>query len=151
PAWPASPYIYVMYTYDAPPGRTAPVWNDACHSPANGGPGATTDGCLAQNRIDRITVNTSTGVATSRTNLVLGWCQQFPSHTAGTLAFGADGALYASAGEGASFGAADWGQFGGTVPTIAHPITPANPCHDPVDPAYLPGGASYGLGYDPNA
>jgi len=151
PGWPASPYIYVLYTYDAPPGRTAPVWNDVCPSPANGGPGATTDGCLAQNRIDRITVNTSTGVATARTNLLLGWCQQFPSHTAGTLAFGADGALYASAGEGASFQAADWGQFGGTEPTIANPITPADPCHDPVDPAYLPGGAQYGLGYDPNA
>jgi hypothetical protein len=26
PAFPRAPYVYVLYTYDAPPGRTAPVW-----------------------------------------------------------------------------------------------------------------------------
>jgi glucose/arabinose dehydrogenase len=151
PDYPTSPYIYVLYTLDAPPGKTAPYWHDACNSPANGGPGATTDGCPAQNRLERVTINTSTGVATGRSTLLTGWCQQFPSHTAGNLAFGADGDLYVTAGEGASFGPADWGQFGGTEPTIANPITPADPCGDPVDHAYLPGGAKYGLGYDTNA
>ena len=28
PNFPATPYIYLLYTYDAPPGQTAPVWND---------------------------------------------------------------------------------------------------------------------------
>src|SRR5215467_2157645 len=28
PNFPANPYIYVLYTYDAPIGGTAPVWND---------------------------------------------------------------------------------------------------------------------------
>lgn len=51
--------------------------------------------------------------------LINDWCQQFPSHSIGDLAFGADGALYASGGDGASFGAVDYGQFGG------------NPCGDP--------------------
>jgi hypothetical protein len=40
--------------------------------------------------------------------LVEDWCQQYPSHSVGSLAFGPDGALYASAGDGASFGFADW-------------------------------------------
>ena len=44
--------------------------------------------------------------------LIENWCQQFPSHSIGTLAFGADGALYVSAGDGASFNGVDYGQFG---------------------------------------
>src|SRR5215470_164698 len=42
PDFPARPYVYVLYTYDAPIGGTAPVWNDACPTP----PGPTTDGCV---------------------------------------------------------------------------------------------------------
>lgn len=152
PAYPASPYVYVLYTYDAPPGQAAPVWNDACPSPSSGGPGATMDGCVVQNRIDRLTVSPATGMTTARTPLLVGWCQQFPSHSAGMLMFGADGALYASGGEGSNFntGSQDYGQYGGTQPSIANPVTPANPCGDPVNAAYLPGGASYGQGYDAN-
>ncbi len=36
------PYVYVLYTYDAPIGGSAPTWGDACPSP----PGATGDGCV---------------------------------------------------------------------------------------------------------
>jgi glucose/arabinose dehydrogenase len=53
--------------------------------------------------------------------LIEDWCQQYPSHTVGSLAFGADGALYVSGGDGASFNFADWGQDG----------SPLNPCGDP--------------------
>ena len=49
------------------------------------------------------------------------WCQQYPSHSVGDLAFGADGALYVTGGDGASFNFADWGQDG----------APLNPCGDP--------------------
>ena len=35
--------------------------------------------------------------------LVEDWCQQYPSHSIGTVEFGRDGALYASGGDGASF------------------------------------------------
>jgi PKD repeat protein len=49
------------------------------------------------------------------------WCQQYPSHSVGDLAFGADGALYVTGGDGASFNFADWGQDG----------SPLNPCGDP--------------------
>ena len=53
--------------------------------------------------------------------LIEDWCQQYPSHSVGSLAFGADGALYVSAGDGASFNFADYGQDG----------SPVNPCGDP--------------------
>jgi len=40
PNFPSDPTVYVLYTYDAAPGATAPTWNDACPTP----PGPTTDG-----------------------------------------------------------------------------------------------------------
>ena len=46
--------------------------------------------------------------------LINDWCQQFPSHSIGTVAFGPDGALYVSGGDGASFNVADYGQAGGS-------------------------------------
>jgi glucose/arabinose dehydrogenase len=145
PGWPSRPYLYLLYTLDARPGDTPPHWNDVCPSP----PGATSEGCVAVSRLARITVNTSTGVSTSKTNLLGGatsgadrfdWCQQFPSHSIGTVLFGHDGMLYVGSGDGASFASTgnDWGQLGGTLPSTANPVTPANPCADPVDPAHIP-------------
>jgi len=123
PNFPASPYIYALYTYDAPIGGTAPVWNDACPTP----PGPTTDGCVVSGRLVRLTAsgNVMTG---SEQVLLSGWCQQFPSHSIGDLQFGPDGALYVSGGEGASFNYADYGQAGGTLNGTQ---TPKNPCGDP--------------------
>jgi glucose/arabinose dehydrogenase len=122
PSFPTKPYLYISYAYDAPPGQTAPVWNDACGTP----PGPNTDGCVVQGRLSRLTL--SGNVATNEQVLLQGWCQQFPSHSIGDLHFGADGALYVSGGEGASFTAADYGQFGGS---LSGTPTPANPCGDP--------------------
>jgi glucose/arabinose dehydrogenase len=131
-------YLYALYTYDAAPGRIPPQWNDACPGSPNG-PGATTDGCVVQGRLSRIPVNAATGVASGPEQVLIGpdWCQQYPSHSVGHLAFGQDGALYVSSGDGASFNFADWGQAGGTVinPATGQPYTPANPCNDP--PNYL--------------
>ena len=53
--------------------------------------------------------------------LIEDWCQQFPSHSIGSLAFGTDGMLYVSGGDGASFNYVDYGQCG----------DPVNPCGDP--------------------
>ena len=53
--------------------------------------------------------------------LVEDWCQQYPSHSVGSVEFGADGRLYASGGDGASFEYVDYGQTG----------SPLNPCGDP--------------------
>src|SRR5829696_2709812 len=122
PQFPTDPSVYVLYTHDAAIGGTAPRWGtagvsaDGCPTP----PGATDDGCVVSSRLSRLQAagNVSTG---TETVLVEDWCQQYPSHSTGDLAFGADGALYASAGDGASFIFTDYGQDG----------DPLNPCGDP--------------------
>jgi PKD repeat protein len=124
PNFPTDPYVYVLYTYDHELGSTAAaprwgtqgVYSDPCPTP----PGATGDGCLASGRLSRLQAagNFMTG---NEQVLVEDWCQQYPSHSIGTVDFGEDGKLYASGGDGASFNFADWGQDG----------TPLNPCGDP--------------------
>ena len=123
PGFPATPYVYVLYTHDAAIGGAAPRWgtpgvlSDPCPSP----PGPTTGGCIASARLSRLEAagNVMTG---SERVLIEDWCQQYPSHTVGTVAFGADGALYVSGGDAASFTFADYGQAG----------SPPNMCGDPV-------------------
>ena len=107
PGFPKKPYVYVLYTFDAPIGGTAPVWSDGCPTP----PGPNTNGCVVSGRLSRLTGNGNAAVGEKV--LINAWGQQFPSHSVGALAFGADGALYASAGDGASLGTVDYGQFGG--------------------------------------
>jgi glucose/arabinose dehydrogenase len=122
PNFPASPYVYVLYAHDAAIGGTAPRWgmpltdSDGCPTP----PGPTTDGCVISGRLSRLQAagDVMTG---PETVLIEDWCQQFPSHSVGSLAFGADGKLYVSGGDGASFTFADYGQAG----------SPKNPCGDP--------------------
>jgi PKD repeat protein len=126
PSFPANPYVYVLYTYDAGPGQDPPVWNDACPTP----PGPTTDGCVVTARLSRLTANGNAMTGQEKV-LLTGWCQQFPSHSIGDLQFGPDGALYVSGGDGANFVNADIGQWGGTRPNSTNPVTPANPCGDP--------------------
>ncbi len=107
PAFPIKPYVYVLYTYDGDIGGPAPKWNDDCPTP----PGPTTNGCTASARLSRLEANGNVMTGTEQV-LIGDWFQQFPSHSIGTLMFGEDGALYASGGEGASFTAVDYGQFG---------------------------------------
>ena len=134
PAFPTRPYAYVLYSYNALPGGSAPHWpasttnsaSDTC--PAN--PGATSDGCVITSRLSRLTISGDT--ASIDANLITDWCQQYPSHSVGTLAFGEDGYLYVSHGEGANFNSTDYGQWGGAKDPI---VTPANPCADPPWPA----------------
>jgi uncharacterized repeat protein (TIGR01451 family) len=111
PNFPTSPYVYVLYTYDADIGGNAPkygtggVYSDPCPTP----PGATTDGCVASGRLSRLTANGNVMTGSEQV-LINDWCQQFPSHSLGSLVFGADGQLYVSGGDGASFNYADYGQ-----------------------------------------
>ncbi len=124
------PYLYALYTYDREiTGGTVPRWGegwdyDGCPHP----PGATTDGCMVSGRLERLTLQDNAVVA--RKVLVTDWCQQFPSHSIGTVAIGPEGALYASGGDGASYDGVDFGQLGGSLPDTP---TPVNPCNDPVD------------------
>jgi PKD repeat protein len=106
------PYIYVVYTYDAAIGATAPRWNDSCPDP----PGAERDGCVVSGRLSKILPDGS-----EQPLITNEWCQQYASHSLGDIKFGPDGALYATAGDGASYTFADYGQDG----------APVNPCGDP--------------------
>jgi glucose/arabinose dehydrogenase/PKD repeat protein len=116
PNFPTSPYVYVLYTYDAPIGGSPPTWGDGCANP----PGATGDGCVVSGRLSRLTASGNVMTGTEQV-FINDWCQQYPSHSVGDLAFGADGALYVTGGDGASFNFPDWGQDG----------NPVNPCGDP--------------------
>ncbi len=123
PNFPTDPWVYVLYTYDAPIGGTAPTWNDDCPSP----PGATADGCVASARLSRL--QASGDVMTGPEQVLINdWCQQFPSHSIGHIEFGPDGALYAGGGDAASFNFVDYGQEG----------IPVNPCGDPGGPSPTP-------------
>lgn len=130
PDFSAAGSVFVFYTYDAPPGGTAPVWNDQCPSPPDGH----VDGCVVSARLSRFDL-TEEGGAVEQVLIQDGWCQQFPSHSVGAIAFGSDGALYASSGDGANFRptngefeGVDFGQLGGSLPGTP---TPKNPCGDP--------------------
>jgi glucose/arabinose dehydrogenase len=122
PGFPANPYVYVLYTHDAAIGGTAPRWgtagatSDGCPTP----PGPTGDGCVVSGRLSRLTAQGNAMVGPEQV-LIEDWCQQYPSHSVGSLDFGNDGALYVSGGDGASFNFVDWGQDG----------SPPNPCGDP--------------------
>jgi glucose/arabinose dehydrogenase/PKD repeat protein len=125
PNFPTDPYVYVLYSHDAPIGGTAPRWNDTCPTP----PGPTQDGCLSSSRLSRLRASGNTMVG-GEDVLIEDWCQQFPSHSIGTVTFGPDGALYAGGGEGASYNTTDYGQLGGTL-TGSQNSVPRNPCGDP--------------------
>ncbi len=146
PRFPARPFLYLLYSYDAPPGGTAPTYGAAGTS----GDGCTQSGtvgyCLSSGRIARLTVSKRSH-ATHEKVLVSGWCGEFDSHSVGTLAFDSKGRLYAGAGDGANYYQTDYGQLG----------SPPNPCGDPGGTSPAPPNAQGGalrsqdlfLGRDP--
>jgi glucose/arabinose dehydrogenase/PKD repeat protein len=121
PNFPTNPYVYVLYAYDAPIGGIPPTWGDGCPTP----PGPTTDGCLVSGRVSRLQISGNVMTGTEQV-LINDWCQQFPSHSIGTLLFGRDGYLYVTGGDGASFNNVDYGQYG-----AFYAGDRANPCGDP--------------------
>ncbi|HMG29493.1 MAG TPA: PKD domain-containing protein [Jiangellaceae bacterium] len=75
---------------------------------------------MVSGRLSRLQASGNVMVGSEQV-LIEDWCQQYPSHSIGSLAFGPDGALYVSGGDGASFNFVDYGQDG----------SPVNPCGDP--------------------
>jgi glucose/arabinose dehydrogenase len=129
PQFPAQPWVYVSYTYDAPPGQLAPFWNDNC-DPVGGANGGR---CVVTARLSRLQAAGNVMTGTEQV-LLHDWCMQYASHTIGDLHFGTDGALYVTGGEGANYDAVDYGQHG----------SPINPCADPPGGAMTPPGAEGG-------
>lgn len=127
PEYPAKPFIYLSYTYDAPIGGDSA---DSTHTHyADGSDDCNTSNnsvdCLVSGRLARIEINPATSVAvggpvdpTSEEVLVNSWCQQVTSHSMGDIEFDSEGALLVTGGDGASWTTPDYGQLG-------------NPCGDP--------------------
>ncbi|HEY5286992.1 MAG TPA: PKD domain-containing protein, partial [Solirubrobacteraceae bacterium] len=87
-------------------------------------------------RLVRITIDQTTHAMVPGSQIALiknDWCQQFTSHSVGDLQFGPEGALYVSAGTGGLWNTDDYGQLGGTLPSTEKPVTPENPCGDPIE------------------
>jgi glucose/arabinose dehydrogenase len=134
PDFPARPYVYALYSFDHVLGEEAPgafpAWGqppeyegDTCAFDPE------VDACPVSGRLVRLTAEGDHAVpaaaAPAEDVLVEDWCQQDSSHSVGDLAFGPEGALFASGGEGASFIYADYGQAG-----WPH----KNQCGDPMGP-----------------
>ena len=83
------------------------------------------DGCVVSGRLSRLQAAGNVMTGTEQV-LIEDWCQQYPSHSIGSLVFGSDGALYVSGGDGASFNFADYGQA-----AERRQPGPKNPCGDP--------------------
>jgi glucose/arabinose dehydrogenase len=124
PEFPAQPFVYALYTFDhvigeEPPGQF-PRWGepesgyvgDPCPRP----PGSGVDACPVSGRLVRLVADGNRafedGGEVVEDVLIEDWCQQGSSHSIGDLEFGPEGALFASGGEGAIFGDADYGQLG---------------------------------------
>jgi glucose/arabinose dehydrogenase len=147
PAFPTRPYVYVLYALDknpVQPSSPVPTWNDDCPTP----PGANDSGCTVIGRISRLDASAPWPVGATEQVLLEGFPHQFPSHSVGALAFGADGALYVTGGEGANFIDIDYGQFGGASGAGPGQYVPFNPLGDPpggigvaLSPPYAQGGA----------
>jgi uncharacterized repeat protein (TIGR01451 family) len=138
PAFPTRPYVYVLYALDknpASPSSPVPTWMDDCPTP----PGANDSGCPVSGRISRLDASAPWPVQATERVLLDAFPQQFPSHSVGALAFGPDGALYVTGGEGAQFLDIDYGQFGGASGAGPGQFVPVNPLGDP------PGGVGVGL------
>jgi glucose/arabinose dehydrogenase len=111
PDFPANPWVYVLYTFDAPRSGIPYPSHDAC-ADANDGT------CVVTGRLSRLQANGNVMTGPEQV-LIFDWCQQFASHSIGDMHFGQDGALYVTGGDGASYTNVDFGQFNG------------NPCADP--------------------
>ncbi len=121
PEYPAKPYLYLSYTYDAPIGGD---YKASTHTHLEDGADDCVEekfsgDCVVSGRLSRVEVDPDSSVAvggpvnpSSEEVLINSWCQQTTSHSVGDIEFDAEGALLMSGGEGASWGSIDFGQLG---------------------------------------
>jgi glucose/arabinose dehydrogenase len=142
PNFPQQPYVYVAYSRDAQIGGVAPLYGrpgeswDSCPSLD-----VLSEGCTISARVSRLTAVAVPGgyqMSGAEQVLIDGWGQQYPSHSIGSLEFGADGALYVTGGEGASYSFVDYGHRGNPPNPLGDPPTPAG---EAPTPPYAEGGA----------
>ncbi len=120
PAFALNHRIYALFSYDHVLGKTPadgeegrfPRWGTGPTFEGDGCPESTAAGCPTSGRLIRLTVEGNHVVPGSEKVLLEDWCDQYTSHSIGDLGFGPEGALYVSGGDGASFNASDYGQFG---------------------------------------
>lgn len=116
PEYASNKTAYIVYTYDAPVGATAPYYNDSC-----------VRHCEVTAQLERVDLS---GSSPQRTVLIRDdWCGEYQSHSIGTLAFDSQGRLYVGGGDGADFNNPDYGQA-----TPGGSILPWNECGDPPGP-----------------
>ncbi|GAA3607846.1 LamG-like jellyroll fold domain-containing protein [Microlunatus ginsengisoli] len=112
PQYPTRPYLWVLYAKDAEVGGTVPKYGNAT-SDYDSCPDGGANDCRVSGELSRLTLNPADGTWTNQESVLLsGWCQQYGSHSIGTVTFGTDGYLYVSAGDGASYNNTDVGTIG---------------------------------------
>ena len=128
PNFPTDPYVYVLYTYDARDRRPPPRWGRPASTPTPARPRPADRRRLRRQRA-AVALQAAGNVMTGTEQVLIeDWCQQYPSHSIGAVEFGADGALYVSGGDGASFNFVDYGQDGTrSTPAATRPGASAPP------------------------
>eukprot|EP00899_Mesostigma_viride_P019791 jgi/Mesvir1/27813/Mv07493-RA.1 len=104
PNFASQPYIYLLYTLDVGNSQSDSCWGQ----------------CATNGRLSRLQVSSSNTVVGGEKVLLEGfWCADYSTHSIGDLHFGSDGYLYVTAGDGAAWAFADYGQSPG-----AHCVDP---------------------------
>jgi glucose/arabinose dehydrogenase len=125
PAFDERPYLYLLYTHDAPIGGQAPTYGEGLED-ADHCPGYPEVRCIVSGRLSRVMIEPGGGAGAEQV-LIEDWCHDGP-HSIGTVLFGPDGGLYAGAGDNTGGMVAEYGQSG----------DPPNPCGDPPGPVGHP-------------
>jgi glucose/arabinose dehydrogenase/PKD repeat protein len=112
PNYPSRPYLWALYSRNAEVDGPVPKYNTGLSDTDDCVKGAAND-CRISAELTRLTLDPAGGIWTGEEKVLLtGWCQQYGSHSIGTVIFGNDGYLYASSGDGASYNVTDIGDQG---------------------------------------
>ena len=123
PNFPTTPYVYLLYTYDAPPGPDRAGLERRLPDAARA---RTTDGCVVTGKLVRLQLSGNT-VASSHDADQRRVVPAVPEPLDRRPQLRLRRRPLRQGGDGASFNFADYGQGGGS----AGSPTPANPCGDP--------------------